>query len=311
MHPVEQYHKKTNTGHPVRIRIPAAASAAAAAPTAVLVGWLGASLNNLAKYAAIYEAMRYNTVALVTPPSVVFAMRPLASANFLLSVLRILSADPRLTAGGVVFHKFSNAGATLSPHLSRFFAAHGPHLLRPDDQIVVNTCKHAIAAVVFDSAPCYMHVHAAAAALSRAFAVRPGLLFNLLFAVVALLSWLQRVFIVDLPVVFWRDLTRASYLCPEQYIYSAADPLLDPDALHALIHLRKARGVDARVWRVPDADHVLILRKHPEKYVDVIRALNHWGINAWRARNNAPLWQLPPLPPQQHQQQHQSGLYKL
>ncbi|KAI0564121.1 hypothetical protein FGB62_30g226 [Gracilaria domingensis] len=138
-----------------------------------------------------------------------------------------------------------------------------------------------------------MHVDVAAAALTQALRLSPGMVSNLIVTLYALIAWVQRVFIVDAPVVFWHGVTHARYLCPEQYIFSSADQLLDSDALESLIERRKREGVDARVFRVQDASHVLILRKHPDKYVEVIRALNEWGVNTWRKRNNAQPWQLP------------------
>ncbi|PXF50004.1 Transmembrane protein 53 [Gracilariopsis chorda] len=291
MEGVEEYKKKTNTGDTVIIRILNPSSTSA--PTVVVLGWLGASIKHLAKYAAVYESMSYNTVCLSCPPSVVFAMRPIASAKFLLSALRILAADDRLTAGGLVFHKLSNAGATVSPHLSDFFAGASSDLVKPDDQVVVNKCKQAIAAVVFDSAPAYMHTELGAGALIQALRVPPGVLSNIVAALYALYAWFQRIFVMDVPVFFWQGVTNARYLCPEQYIYSAADRLLDSVSLEALIERRRGDGVDVRgVFRVEDSDHVLILRKHPEKYTEIIRALNEWGVNAWRRRNRVKEWTL-------------------
>lgn len=301
---MEQYKKKTNTGDDVFIRVqqPRAPPPgttpddgrdhAVAPPTVVLMGWFAAKHKNLAKYGAIFEDMGYNVVQLVAPASVVFPIKPRQTAVFTLSVLRIIAADDRLTKGGLVFMKFSNGGAACAPHLSKMFAGEYREIIKADDEPVVKVVKEAIAAVIFDSSPCYLHVHLGARAINEGLRVPEGFLSKLVLAVFALLCWLQRIFIVNLPVYYWTAIRNADYLCPEQYLYSTSDDLMDAPTLEALIEERKQKGKDIRVFRVDDSAHVMLLRNHPEKYVETIRAVNEWGVNPYRTRVGLKPWTL-------------------
>lgn len=282
---MEEYKKKTNTGDDVFIRIQKSPTAASP-PTVVLFGWLGAAHRNLDKYSALFSAMSYNTVQLIPPVSVVFAMKQRKTATFLLSVLRILAADLRLSNGGLIFVLFSNGGAVCAPHLSNMFAGLYPDLIKADDEPVVTLVKNAIAAIIFDSSPCYMHVSLGAQAINEGMKVPSGILSAIVVAVFTFLCFFQRLFFCNLPLVFWEGLKNADYLCPEQYIYSSDDHLLDTPALDALIQHRKNNGKNVHVFKVNHADHVLILRHYPDKYLEVIRAVNERGVNPWRLRNS-------------------------
>lgn len=301
---MEEYKKKTNTGDDVFIRIqrscpPPPASTiddsqdhALHPPTAVLLGWFAAKHKNLSKYSALYERMGYNIVQLVAPPSVIFPVKPQNTAVFVLSLMRIIAADERLNKGGLVFMMFSNGGAICAPHLSMMFAGEYRDLIKADDEPVVKTVKDAMAAVVFDSAPCYMHVHSAVKAISDGLMIPHGVLRWLLHLMFATLRMLQTIFVVNYPFFFWNGVRNADFLCPEQYLYSAKDPLVDVDRLDALIEERKRKGRDIRVFRVDEADHVKLLMVHSENYKRTIQAVNEWGINAYRERRGLTPWLL-------------------
>lgn len=299
---MDEYKKKTNTGDDVFIRVQSSCSCtssldetldfSSAHPTAILLGWLGAKHKNLAKYSSIYEEMGYNIVQVVAPPSVIFALKPRSTAVFVLSLLRIIAADDRLNKGGVVFMMFSNGGAICAPYLSRIFAGEYRDIIKADDEPVVKTIKDSMAAVVFDSSPCFMHVMHGARAINEGLHVPEGLLRWLVCLLFAALVYLQTIFVINLPKFFWNGVRSADFLCPEQYLYSAKDHLLDVDQLEALIEERRQRGREVRAFRVEDAEHVMILRTYREKYTEKIRAVNEWGINAFRRRRGMKVWNL-------------------
>lgn len=301
---MEEYKKKTNTGDDVFIRVqqPRAPPPgttpddgrdhAVPPPTAVLMGWFAARHRNLAKYGSIYEDMGYNVVRVIAPASVVFALKPQQTAVFTLSLLRIIAADDRLTKGGLVFMMFSNGGAINAPHLSKMFAGEYREIIKADDEPVVKVVKEAIAGIIFDSSPCYMWAHLGARAINQGLHVPEGFLAKLVYAAFAFLCFLQRLFIVNLPLYFWTGIRNADYLCPEQYLYSTVDRLSDVPALEALIEERRQKGKDIRVFRVEDSDHVMLLRNHPGKYVETIRAVNEWGVNPYRTRVGLKPWTL-------------------
>lgn len=294
--------KKTNTGDDVFITVqerlhPPGTNTdvgrdAAHPPTVVLFGWLGARHRHLSKYSNLYKEMGYNTVQLVAPASVVFAMTPRSVAVFLLSVLRIIAADDRLTKGGLVFMMFSNGGARCAPHLSDMLNGKCGDLLKADDELVVKVVKDSIAAIIFDSSPAYIHTHLGASALNRGLGIQNEFLKMVVAVCFFLMCLFQRIFVVNLQQVFWTDVRNAEYLCPEQYIFSTADPLIDPMKLEALIEERRRNNKEVCVFRVEDADHVSIFRKHPEKYAEVLRGMNEWGVNVYRRRVGLEPWSL-------------------
>lgn len=301
---MEEYKKKTNTGDDVFIRIQPSRSQPLGTilddaqdhdthpPTAVLLGWFAAKHKNLSKYSALYEQMGYNTVQLVAPPSVIFPIKPQNSAVFVLSLLRIIAADKRLNRGGLVIMMFSNGGAICAPYLSMMFAGGYRDMIKADDEPVVKTVKDSIAAVVFDSGPCYMYIHSGVKAISDGLMIPHGILRWLLHLMFATLCVLQGIFVINYPLFFWNGVRNADFLCPEQYLYSAKDPLVDVLKLDALIEERKQKGRNIRVFKVDDADHVKLLRSHSEKYKKTIQAVNDWGVNAYRERRGLNPWLL-------------------
>lgn len=285
---MDEYKKRTNTGDEVIIRLHPVQSPPR--PTAVLFGWLASKHRNLSKYSTLYASLGYNTVQQIAPASTVFALHPRAHLRFLLSVLRILAADKRLTGGGIVFHFFSNGGAFCAPHLANLFGGRETvAAVEGEDDVVVEVCRKSFCGLVFDSSPCYLHT------LGGARAMNEGL--NLVFPfslIVTMTFWLlcvfQRIFVIDLQRWFWESLTSARYPCPENYIYSTNDHLLDSEKLDALIERRRRDGREIHALRVEDASHVLILRKYPDKYLQVIKSLTDGSVNDWRRSNQLDNW---------------------
>jgi Eukaryotic protein of unknown function (DUF829) len=301
----------------------------------LLLGWFASSKRNVSKYAALYRAMGYNTVSTTAPPSVVFSMSHDESQPFLLSILRALAADPRLLAGGLVIHAYSSGGAIILPRLDMLFRAAGlgpsPGLvdgivalpasvpsglfgptpqpaLHPEDMPVVTAVYHAMAGIVFDSCPCYMHPVTGADCLISGFDLPPNSFGARLFrAGFYTLVRLQFLLYGNVPARFWDGVTNAHYPCPELYLYSTADVLLDYERVDALVEMRRklrhsrtdATAIDdendqmIRVWRVEDAPHVMLLRTHPTRYVAELRTLNNWAVNRLRKTIEIPGWILP------------------
>lgn len=296
-YPSMEEFKKTNTGDDVFITIQDSSPSPqtnpinpSPPPTVVLMGWLGAHHRHLSKYASLFREMGYNTVQVIAPPSVVFAISPRTVAVFLLSILRIVAAEDRLTKGGLVFMWFSNGGARTAPHLAEMMAGQCGDLLQADDELVVKVIKDSIAGVLFDSSPVYIHPHLGGKALNRGLGIRNRFLQMVVSFCFTLMCLIQRIFVVNLPVVFWDSLHRADYRCPEQYVYSTADPLMDAPSLDKLIEDRKACKKEVYVFKVEDCDHVSIFRKYPEKYKEVLRGINEWGVNVYRERVGLEPW---------------------
>jgi hypothetical protein len=322
---LETYTMKTAHGTDVFVALPPARGAAVpprAAPTCLLLGWFGSSRRSLSKYANVYRAMGYNTVQTTAPPSVVFSLSQAAALPFLLSLFRVLAADPRLLAGGLVIAPFSNGGAVVLPRLADLLgrapptsptsalpppaaaaaAAHGvPAVtvaelgLHADDLPGIAAIRDHLAAVVFDSSPCYQHPEHAARALVGGLGIdsRPWLSAAVAF-VLRLGCRLQELLYGDVRGRFWASVRSARYPCPELYMYSAADELLDEVALDELVtHRKRAKLGDVRVWRVEDSPHVQLFTTHRTTYSAKVRGVNEWGVNAWRERSGLPGWAMP------------------
>lgn len=256
--------------------------------------------------------MGYNIVQTTSPKKVVFSFNNRNARPFLLSLLRILYADPRLLAGGLVVAPFSNGGAILLPALSDFLALPladgdappstpsslhrcGVHITS-EDAAAVAAVRGAIAGIVLDSCPCYMHAAVGADALVEGMGLRRRPLAAALVRACFLLLCVVNVVIFGNPAVrFWDALSDAQYAgVPELYMYSTKDKLLDPEQLDALVdHRSKAHGCDVCAWRVDDAAHIQMRRRYREEYYRRLEKVNESGVNVWRERQGLSRWEPP------------------
>lgn len=295
---MEEYKKKTNTGDDVIVRTqpiaPAKSSGPRHAPTAVVFGWFASKARHVAKYTSLFENMGYNTVQVTAPFSVVFAFNPRSVAMYLLSIMRILACDERLTSGGVIFQMFSNGGAVAAPQISHFLAGRYDDTITADDMAVVDVTRKHIAAVIFDSSPVYLRASSGAQAIIVGLGVTSTLVSTMISAAFMFMCWVQYTIFIDLPRYFWDGLRHADYGCPEMYMYSRVDRFLDVTLLESLIEERKREGRDVHVLSSDDAEHVKLLMKMPEKYVESLRNIHERGVNEWRRRAALPPWDASP-----------------
>lgn len=280
-------------------------------PTAVLLGWVGARIENLHKHAALYKALGYSVIRAVAPVRTVFAVRRTKMRMFTLAVMRVVHADKRLNRGGVVWHFFSNGGAYCAAHMASLFEraekrgregeGGGPENGEEStmkEMAVVQEIRRTVAAVVFDSAPCYPHAGSAGRALSLAVGLPRGGMgeatVRLAYELVG--SALGSDGRVDEDeksgAAFWRRMLSADFGCPELYAYSESDELLDVARLDALVDARRADGRSVHVLRVARARHVAVLRDAPLRYARALADLHERGVNAWRRRAGFPPWPL-------------------
>lgn len=263
-------------------------------PTTVIFGWFAARNEQVARYAAIFERMGYNTVHLVAPVSAVYGLNPSSLIRYVISVVRILADDNQLTEGGIVFFYMSNAGALCSMHLVRMLA--GDHryreFLNEDDIAALAKLKRTMAAVIYESAPCYFYEGLAADAFILGMNAPRGLPSWTVRRLFAICIWIQQMFSWDLKALFWTTMLEADYPCAEQYIYSGSDNLLDAARLDALIEHRKGNGKHVTVLRVEDAGHMLVFKKVPKLYLYTLRNVNEWGVNAHRREAGLNEWKV-------------------
>lgn len=280
---VETYKKRANTGDDVFVRV--IESGGNPAPTAVLFGWFGAKPRHVTKYAMHWEALGCSTVVVVAPTSVVFSLNHRNIPPFVLSVLGIVASDARLLSGGLITHFFSNGGAVCAPVMATLLSGGLRERVPADAERSLRQVRAALAAVVFDSAPAYMHLHAGINAFTTGLGVRRGTwVAALLRAVFIALSWLQRLVYGDVANRFWTAVRTADYQCAEVYIYSRADILADSEMLEALIKERLKRFPErVRQMCVDDAIHVKIMLKYPSQYVEQMKGVLSWAVANWKA----------------------------
>lgn len=289
----EEYKKRSNTGDEVFIRIRETHDGLTSAPTAVLFGWLGSKRRHVSKYGCLYEAMGYNLVYTTAPASVTFPLTPHIVTKYVLSVLRIIVSDRRLTSGGVVFHMFSNGGAMCAPFLSRLLTGNLQDVVHADDEVVIKTIKDAICGVAFDSAPVNLRVDLGVKAICHALGVKNSVIGAIVWMLFALMCFLQQMLVIDMRKEFWNGVTNADYFSPEVYIYSRADKVLDVAALDKLVEQRKQAGYNVRSLVVNDAEHVRILATHEGRYKETLKDLNDCGVNPWRTKHDLLAWSVP------------------
>ncbi len=317
---LESYTRRSALGTDVLVHVQCSSPAA---PTALLLGWLGATPRPLSKYALLFQDMGYNTVQTVSPGSAVFNFSQEGIARLALSLTRVLAErdgdeEPRLCVGGVVVASFSNGGATILPKFSRLFqlaadctpgegrVARLSELpldpvsrlnLTADDISAVLAVRNAMAAVLFDSGPCYLSLESGSNAIATSMGVTPeSLLGRLTWLAFAAFAVAQLPIHGNFSDIWWTAMCDAVYGCPEMYIYSAMDRMLDEEELDKLVELRWERAenqTDVLWWKVDDAPHVAILLKHREEYVRKIHALNEWGVNRFRKQAKLPPWTIP------------------
>lgn len=286
----EEYKKRSNTGDDVYVRIRNDADEKTVVPTAILFGWLGSKPKHVSKYANLYENMGYNVIYTTAPASVTFPLAPRIVTKYVLSVLRIIASDRRLLRGGLVFHMFSNGGAMCAPFLARLLMGNFEHVVHSDDKVIIKTVRDVISGIVFDSGPVNLRNDLGADAICHSLGITNYVLRLLVWMLFTLVCFLQQVFIVDLRKEFWDAINAAEYFCPEVYIYSRVDKVLDVTALETLIERRKQTGHDVRTFAVEEGGHVRILSLHPHHYSETLKQLNDDGLNTWRTNHQLPAW---------------------
>lgn len=296
----EEYKKRSNTGDDVHVRIRKDSDEKTTVPTAILFGWLGSKPKHVSKYANLYEKMGYNVMYTTAPASVTFPLAPRIVTKYVLSVLRVVASDRRLLRGGLIFHMFSNGGAMCAPFLARLLMGNFEHVVHSDDKVIVKTVRDGISGIVFDSGPVNLRNDLGADAICNSLGITNYFLRLFVWMLFTLVCFLQQVFVVNLPKEFWDGITAAEYFCPEVYIYSRVDKVLDVTALESLIERRKQTGHNVRTLVVNDGEHVRILSSHPDRYSEILKQLNDDGLNAWRTNRQLPTWSVPiPALPQQ------------
>ena len=228
-------------------------------PLAICVGWFGASLKHVKKYAAMYVDANCDAVA-IAPPSAAMLV-PAAVDAYADVILRALARHVR---GKCVVHVASNGGFIFAGNLM-LKAANGDATAR--------TIFERTKGVVFDCAPGNLRpdivARAFAAVVGGASATSEPSPYFEVFA-----SWLlgRRVLserLLRIDELWGKAGAPESILlrCPSMFMYSEADVLISPREIEAFATLRQDQtGHRSTLHKYDDAGHCEIGRDDYEDY---------------------------------------------
>jgi hypothetical protein len=248
-----------------------------AQPRAVvlLLGWWGARIKHLTKYAELYKSRKCLTVQAIAVDMAVLTHNnrlldecALIAASETAKILRELGND----TVPVIIHSFSNGGAYVVERLevliqeARDGKKHGES---NEDLILVG---ERLQGQIFDSAPAYPTASSAIKAMSSVFSN------SLLRALLSILVTLHACYDYALHNYFGYPDGRKDFfkymansrICLKQaYIYSAADEITDVVKLEELIAARQKIS-DVQICKFDDSFHVQHLRKHVAVYHEFV-----------------------------------------
>jgi Eukaryotic protein of unknown function (DUF829) len=198
----------------------------------------------------------------------------LLAAEFAHKLLRVA----RTKSGGsapppLLFHVFSGGGFIFTNWLLQMLADTGG---READAL-----RRSIAGVVFDSSPAAVTADVSSRALVAAILGRPaegiertkrGTVRSVTLAVDGYL----RLPFVRGPLLgtesAWTDEAGVAPRCPQLYLFSDRDALVDPAVIERFMAGQVALGRDVRSVRWHDSEHVDHMRAHPEEYAAAVRS---------------------------------------
>lgn len=267
------------------------------APLVVMLGWHGAKARNVEKYAQVYEKMGFSSVSCTAPLHVTFGFET-KQREYAQAIFGFVFEDDRLADGvnnGVVIHVFSNGGGFVLWRLQDMLSGSPRSAKSTIEPEWISRLRKGItvAALVFDSAPCYPHPEAGASAIIRGSQL-PGPIRHLIAWVTVFLMGLAfKIFSGELPgPPYFRAMEELDLQCPEVYLYAKDDDLVD-DLTPALINKKRERisqdshGCFIEAHAFDNSNHVIMLRTHPEEYERIIRSVVDRSYHALRLRRQS------------------------
>ncbi|XP_047476357.1 transmembrane protein 53-like [Penaeus chinensis] len=227
-------------------------------PVVFLLGWLGAEDRHLAKYCSIYNQRGCITIRYTSPTSYLF-VRPkvklMPIARKLLALLRDMSLDDH----PVFFHMFSNNGSVLYYYITQAMEEdEAPNLM-------VKGC-------IFDSTPSPRRLYSGVRAI---YEVTPGSVWMKLCASVGMMLFLMgwRVLSVLWTIISGKlpntppwALVEDKARCPQLFLYSRADKLINYNDVEYFVAERQKLGIPVVTKCWDDSAHVQHYRVHPDAY---------------------------------------------
>jgi hypothetical protein len=242
----------------------------------LLLGWWGARIKHLTKYAKLYQDRNCLTVQAIAEKSAVLTHNnrsldecALAAAAHIAKLLDEVD-DEKVP---VIFHAFSNGGAYLIERLEILIQEARDGKNHGESNKALLLIGERLQGQVFDSAPAYPSAQSAVRAMSSVFTS------SIMRALISILVTSHYYYDMILHHVFgypngrndFYKFMANSQLCLKQaYIYSAADDITDVKMLEELIASRQKISDDILVKKFDDSLHVQHLRMHEAAYNQVV-----------------------------------------
>ncbi|XP_044752636.1 transmembrane protein 53-like [Coccinella septempunctata] len=217
-------------------------------PVIILFGWVGSTDRYLSIYSRIYEAKGLMTVRFMVSMTSIFLWKHhiIPISEKMVRVIEDLSLGDR----PIIIHCFSNGGTYLYRHFM--------------EAVESSKTPIKIKGVIFDSAPCRRTILHAFRGIRSTVRQNPflNLPITLILFLILLSVWVvefikrylfRRKIIQFKPM---EHLLQEENRCPQHFIYTTCDKVIDVEDIEFFINSRKALGVDVSVKRYNDTEHV-------------------------------------------------------
>lgn len=244
-------------------------------PVVCIFGWTGSHDKNLVKFSQIYTDLGYHTIRISPSFGMVFATRPDKHKDYTEKLLHLMRDQYGLAENKIFVHIISNAGACV--FLQNVIDMHDSVYVSNDQALDVKAVsffgKNQVG-TLFDSC---VGLNTTYRTLIEGVAGSVGGNAFIKYAVgvsIASFVWaLLPFFPNNYYVRGFKKCTMDRRQLPSLFIYSKGDKLIDPAQIAKLCALKRETFPDMYIKQAvfEDAEHVLIYKKYPEQYVELIK----------------------------------------
>lgn len=245
----------------------------------LLMGWWGAEIKHVQKYAEVYQKRDCATVSVVADTFQVMTHLAYPSldncardaAREVAKLIRNNEKDGRKIP--VIIHAFSNAGSFLVDRLEVLIQEARDDLKAKysEDLVLVGDRMNG---EIFDSSPAYPDISLGFTSTNGVVfgdllivKIIVGFLFFLAGAVSVVCNWVLG--LPDVRWTFWSNMREGRLCLRQAYIYSTADSITNVTRLEELIENRR-KFSNVTVQKFEDSKHVTHMIKHPKVYEKLV-----------------------------------------
>lgn len=244
-------------------------------PVVCIFGWTGSHDKNLGKFSQIYTDLGYHTIRISPSFGMVFATRPYKHKDYTEKLLQLMRDQYGLAENKIFVHIISNAGACV--FLQNVVDIHDSVYVSNDRALDVKDIsffgKNQVG-TLFDSCvglnTSYRTlIEGVAGSVSGSALIKYAVGVSIASFVWALLPFFPNNYYVR----GFKKCTMDRRQLPSLFIYSTGDKLIDPAQIAKLCALKRETfpGMYIKQAVFEDAEHVLIYKKYPEQYVELIK----------------------------------------